>query len=148
VVSSLHVTVVIATAVAAGIAVTSSILVPTLYGSGFAPAVLPLQLLLLGSVLYACASVLISGLNALNRPFNGGGAQMLGAAVTAVGLFIVLPQGGIVGAAAVSSVAYSVVFGTSLLLFKRSAQMTWRDFVSRPDLATPMGQLRDVAWER
>ena len=73
--------------------------------------------------------MLISGLDAMNRPWLGAVPQILGAAVTIVALLVALPLGaGIVGAAIVSAVAYALVFACALVLHRRSTGLAWGDY--------------------
>jgi len=139
VVASLHVTVVGSLAIGALIAVTAPVLVPAIYGPGFGHALLPLEILIAGTVLYSIAGVLISGLDAINRPWLGAVPQILGAVVTVLALLVALPLGaGIVGAAIVSSAAYALVFASALVLHRRSAGLEWASY--RPNRAI-LGEL-------
>jgi O-antigen/teichoic acid export membrane protein len=94
----------------------------------------PMRILLLGSVLYAAAGAPCAGLYALNRPFTAGVAQLLAAVVTVTGLLLFLQHGGIRAAAIVSTVAYGLVFALALVLYRRAAQLRWRDLVLTPSL--------------
>jgi O-antigen/teichoic acid export membrane protein len=129
VVRSVHATLAVAVVVAAVLAVSAGFAVPLVYGSAFEGSVAPLRLLLAGSVLYAGATVLFSGLYALNRPFTAAVNQVGGILVTVVGLVIFLEDGGIWAAAIVSSVAYTTVFGCAVVTYRRAAGLTWRDLI-------------------
>jgi hypothetical protein len=63
-------------------------------------------------------------------------SQALGVLVTVVGLTLFLRAGGTEAAAIVSSVAYATVFGSALVLYRRAANLPWREFVIFPDLAS------------
>jgi glycosyltransferase involved in cell wall biosynthesis/O-antigen/teichoic acid export membrane protein len=140
VVASAHVTAVGSIAIGALIAVTAPVLVPAIYGPGFSDAILPLEILIAGTVLYSVGGVLISGLDAMNRPWLGAVPQMLGAAVTVLALLVALPLGaGIVGAAIVSSAAYGLVFLVAVLLHRRSAGLTWADYRPSRSLLGELG---------
>jgi O-antigen/teichoic acid export membrane protein len=108
-----------------------------LYGSAFEPGLVPLRLLLPGSVCYACAAVLWSGLYALNRPLTAAATQALGLVVTVTGLSLFLAAGGIKVAALVSSIAYGAVFASALVLYRRAARLAWRDFILLPEVRGP-----------
>jgi O-antigen/teichoic acid export membrane protein len=129
---SLQATFLIGTVLALGIAAVAEVALRLLYGSAFAQAELALRLLLPGSVCYACAAVLWSGLYALNRPLTAAGSQAVGLVVTIVGLGFFLRAGGIVAAALVSTASYASVFLTAAVLYRRAAHVSWRSFVALP----------------
>ena len=89
------------------------------YGSDFRDAAESLRLLLPGAVLFAGASILSAGIYAAGRPFTATLTQLLGMAVTVVGLVIFLSGGGITAAALVSSASYAAIFLASLIAYKR-----------------------------
>jgi O-antigen/teichoic acid export membrane protein len=136
VVRSLQATFVVATVLALAIALVAGVTLRTLYGAEFEGGTLALRLLLPGSVCYACAAVLWSGLYALDRPLTAAASQALGVVVTAVGLTLFLQAGGTEAAAIVSTVAYATVFASALVLYRRAANLAWREFVVFPDLAS------------
>jgi O-antigen/teichoic acid export membrane protein len=150
VLASLHLSLFGGLIVGALIAVTAPFLVPAIYGSGFSHALLPLEILIAGTVLYSAAGVLISGLDAINRPWLGAVPQIFGALVTVVALLVALPLGaGIVGAAIVSSCAYALVFACALALHRRHAGLGWPDYrpsrVILSELGRPSGASGQVA---
>jgi O-antigen/teichoic acid export membrane protein len=55
--------------------------------------------------------------------------------VTVVGLLVVLPEAGIMGAAWISTASYATVFVCALIAYKRAVRLPWRRFVSGPDRA-------------
>lgn len=125
VVKSLYAT--IAIAVAATIAALAGVAVPLVYGADFSGSVTPLRILLVGTLLYAAAGVACSGLYAVNRPFTAALAQFTAAVFTVAGLLLFLRSGGIEAEAIVSTVAYSLVFVITVLLYRRTAGLTWRE---------------------
>jgi O-antigen/teichoic acid export membrane protein len=136
VVRSLQATFVVATVLALAIAIVGGVALRTLYGADFGHGAVALRLLLPGSVCYACAAVLWSGLYALNRPLTAAASQALGLVVTVTGLALFLSAGGIEVAALVSSVAYATVFVSALVLYRRAANLAWREFMIFPNLAS------------
>jgi O-antigen/teichoic acid export membrane protein len=131
VVRSVHATLAVAVVVAAALAMSAGFAVPLVYGEAFEGSIAPLRLLLAGSVFYAAATVLFSGLYALNRPFTAAVNQVGGILVTVVGLVVFLEDGGIWAAAIVSSVAYTTVFVCAVVTYRSAAGFTWRDLVPR-----------------
>ena len=132
VIASLHVTLLLGAAMAAVFALGADILLPLIYGSGFEGSALPLRLLLPGAVLYAGAGILWSGLYAANRPLTATVTQVPGLVVTIAGLVILLPSNGIEAVALVSTVSYSLVFVTALVLYRRAVGVPWRAFKLDP----------------
>lgn len=116
----LRVTAITAGLVAVVLVATAPQLLRIVYGGEFVGAADSLRILLPGSVLFASALILVSGLFSKNRPFSATAAQGAGALVTVVGLGLFLGSGGILAAAIVSSIAYTVVFVIALLLYRRA----------------------------
>ena len=102
------------------------------YGGDFEAAAPSLRVLLPGTVMLAGASILAAGLYAANRPGTATAGQLAGLAVTLGGLLLVLPEGGILGAAWVSTGSYTLVFVTLLVAYKRAVGISWRLFVTKP----------------
>ncbi|MDQ3728753.1 MAG: polysaccharide biosynthesis C-terminal domain-containing protein, partial [Actinomycetota bacterium] len=126
VILSLHVTLLVALVLAVAVGILADIAVALVYGSAFTDSVLSLRLLLPGSVLYAGARVLASGLYAANRPFTATVAETAGVVITLAGLILFLDSGGIVAAAVVTTVSYTIVFFAALLLYRRATGLDWR----------------------
>ena len=103
-------TVLVGALVSAGIAAVSPVAVPLLYGGAFSRAVVPLLVLVPGTVLLCGSATFSSCLVSLGRPGSAMVAELSGLAITGVGLPLVVPRAGIVGAAALSSVAYVTTF--------------------------------------
>ena len=107
-------------------------LLALVYGDAFGDAAESLVLLLPGAVLFAGAAILSAGLYAAGRPFTATLAQLLGTAVTVVGLFAFLRSGGITAAALVSTASYATVFLATLVAYKQVTGTPWRSFVPTP----------------
>jgi len=131
VIKALHVTLAGGVFFAVVVGALADIAVPAVYGSSFGPAVEPLRILLPGTVLYGGAMVLVSGLYAVDRPFTASASQLAGLIFTAVGLALFLESGGIQAAAIVSTTAYTVVFGISVVLYQRATGISWLDYLPR-----------------
>lgn len=139
VVHSLYVTLAVGAVLGILLIAVAGIAVRLVYGSSFLGSVEPMRLLVPGSVLYAAAGVLYSGLYALNRPFTAALSQIVGVTVTVTGLVLFLESGGIRAAAIVSSVAYTLVFVSALVLYQRAADVEWRELA-------PSGALFRAWW--
>jgi O-antigen/teichoic acid export membrane protein len=124
--ASFYVTLGASLALAVALAGSAGWLIPTVYGDDFSPAVTSLYVLLPGSVLLAGSTVMTSGIYAAGRPFTATTPHLLGSVVTVGGLALLLKEGGIEAAAAVTSTSYAVVTGTSVVLYSRVAGVGWR----------------------
>jgi O-antigen/teichoic acid export membrane protein len=114
----MYATVVLAAGLALGLELFATIAVRIVYGDAFLGGVPALRVLLIGAVFYSASGALSQGLCAANRPFLASLAQFPGLVVTVVGLLVFLPRGGgIIAAAAISTVAYASVFAASALLY-------------------------------
>jgi O-antigen/teichoic acid export membrane protein len=112
---------------AAAIAGAAGVLVPLMYGAAFAPAVLPLQLLLFGAAANALFQVL-SGYFLGRQLLKGIVLVTLGGIVLNVSLNLVLiPAAGIEGAAIASTVSYTATGLLTLALFVRTAGVSPRE---------------------
>jgi O-antigen/teichoic acid export membrane protein len=123
----LRTTMAIGVVVAAGLAALAPVALPLVYGSEFVDATTALRILLPGSVLFAGAVILVSGLLSMNRPLLATVTQGVGAVVTIAGLVIFLRSGGIIAAAIISSVAYATVLVVALIAYMRITGVGWRD---------------------
>jgi O-antigen/teichoic acid export membrane protein len=132
VVGSLYATLVIAGVLALGLAVLARPLLGIVYGDDFRDAAEPLRLLLPGAVLFAGSTIASAGLYAAERPFTATMAQLIGVAVTVVGLLAFLRTGGITAAALVSSASYATVFVATLVAYRRVTGLPWRAFLPTP----------------
>jgi O-antigen/teichoic acid export membrane protein len=92
------------------LALVSPKLLPLFFGSDYAHAVAPAQILLAGTVLLGCNYLISDSLRGLGRPLWPSLAEMMGLAFTVGGLLVLLPRLGILGAAIVSVVSYSAAF--------------------------------------
>jgi len=132
VVGSLWASLVVAALLAAVLALFARPLIGLVYGDSFRDASEPLLLLLPGVVLFAGSSILAAGVYAAGRPFTATFAQLLGMAVTVVGLFVFLRSGGITAAAIVSTVSYATVFVAMLVAYRAVSDTPWRSFLPTP----------------
>ena len=150
VIRSLHTTIAVAMVLAIGLAALAEPAVTLVYGDAFDGSVVPLRLLLPGTVLYAAASILVSGLYAANRPFTATLAQVAGALVKVVGLLVFLSAGGVNAAALVTTASYTVVFVAALILYRRAVTLRWTDFLPgrrTPGSISPESRLKPVPGE-
>ncbi|PYU96020.1 MAG: hypothetical protein DMG25_02915 [Acidobacteria bacterium] len=93
-------------------------LITLAFGSRFSDATLPCRILLCGMVGVGAAQVLYDGARALGQPLLVFYAEGLSMVVTVVGLCLLLPRYGIVGAAITSTVAYCSALGVTLALYR------------------------------
>lgn len=95
-----------ATLAAIGLAATAWFLIRLIYGAAYDESYVLMLLLLPGIVAWAANYSVIAGLQSIGRPGRASIAQAYGAAVTVVGLFVLLPTIGAAGASITSTVAY------------------------------------------
>lgn len=138
--ASLYLALIVASFFALAIGLVSRPAVTLLYGTEFDAAVVPLRILLFGVVAYSAANVLIAGLYGANRPFWAASTEVAGAFVTVVGLLVVLPSRGIVGAAAISVLSYSTVLVGAALIYRYLCAGSWTALRPRREL---MRRLRE-----
>jgi O-antigen/teichoic acid export membrane protein len=90
------------------IGVSLPFLIPLVFGSSFAGAVWPAEILLVGFVFTSAKDVLAGGAQALGSPWLASRAELVALGFTAVLLFLLLPTMGILGAAIATTVAYTI----------------------------------------
>jgi O-antigen/teichoic acid export membrane protein len=80
------------------------------YGAAFDGSIVACRILLPGALMIGLNQVLYNGASALGRPGLPSCAEGVSMAVTAIGLYLLVPRYGYIGAAIVSSVAYTISF--------------------------------------
>jgi O-antigen/teichoic acid export membrane protein len=104
---------------AAGLAAMSPVLIPLLYGSDFKAAVVPSVILLVGSIPWGGQLVASQCAYALGYPSFVSVSELIGLCVTVIGLIMVVPLEGIIGAAFVSVFAYTLRLAITLTMLRR-----------------------------
>jgi O-antigen/teichoic acid export membrane protein len=113
----------------AAIFVAAPWLVSLLFGPRFSGAVLACRILLPGTVFLGLRQVLYEGARALGKPAVPSYAEGVGTLVTIVGLCLLLPRFGFVGAAIASTFAYGTSLFFILLIFNRELGIGFRRFL-------------------
>ena len=90
----------------------SPFLIRLVFGSAFDGSIVACRILLPGALMIGLNQVLYNGASALGRPGLPSYAEGMSMSVTAIGLYLLVPRYGYIGAAIVSSIAYT----TSLIL--------------------------------
>ena len=114
------------------------------YGDGFVPVTNVLRLLMIASVIWSTAAIIISGLKGLGYPGLSTIARTAAALVMVVTLLAWLPRWGIRGAALASISGYSVMLVVALFWFLRQQKISlWECLCPRfddvPRILTPAG---------
>jgi O-antigen/teichoic acid export membrane protein len=94
-------------------------LIRFVFGPAFDGSILACRILLPGALMTGLSYVLYNAASALGRPGLSAWAEGVSVAVTAIGLYVLVPLYGYIGAAIVSSIAYSVSFFVMLALANR-----------------------------
>ena len=113
-----------------GLYLITPMLVGIVLGPRFSGAALACRVLLPGSLALGLNQVLYGGANAVGKPGLASLAEGAGLLVTAVGLVLLVPRYGYVGAAIVSTAAYSVSLIAMLVLCSTSMHLSLRQLVS------------------
>ncbi len=94
-------------------------LIRHVFGNAFEGSILACRILIPGALMMGMNQVLYNGASALGRPGLPALAEGASMLVTAVGLFLLVPHYGYIGAAIVSSIAYTISFFVMLFLANR-----------------------------
>jgi O-antigen/teichoic acid export membrane protein len=97
----------------------SPFLIRLVFGAAFSGSILACRILLPGALMIGLNHVLYNGASALGRPELSSYAEGASVVVTAVGLYLLVPHYGYVGAAIVSTVAYSISFIVMMVMMHR-----------------------------
>jgi len=120
------------------VAASAPVSIPLVFGDDFRPAVLLLAILSVGAIFLGVSSILGSALQGHGRPQDTVRPQLLGLAVTLVGLAIALGPWGALGAAVVSVIAYACVLLGTLFAAVREFQASPRTLL--------LPRLEDLRW--
>ena len=145
-----RVTLALITAVAIALLVTTPFLMPLVFGAEFGDAIALAQVLLVASVPFTGAFVLATILVYSGHPGTAARADVAAALLTAVGLVVLLPVLGAMGAAIVSLLAYSVSFALLLVWTSRNLALPARQFLlmTRDDVAIVWQESRSMMRRR
>jgi O-antigen/teichoic acid export membrane protein len=119
--------------------VLTPLLIRHVFGAAFEGSILACRILLPGALMTGLNQVLYNGASALGRPGLPSCAEGVSMAVTAIGLYLLVPRYGYVGAAIISSVAYTLSFLLMLGLAHRLLGLSLRDLLSGVPRAAESG---------
>jgi O-antigen/teichoic acid export membrane protein len=111
----------------------SPILIRSVFGVAFEGSIAACKILAPGALMIGLNQVLYNGASAMGRPLLPSLAEGSSILVTAVGLYFLTPRYGYIGAAVVSTVAYTLSFLFMLVLAKRSLGISLRDLFFRTE---------------
>jgi len=120
---SLRVTIGLSSVAGLGLALLAPVVLPLAFGAGFGASVQIAWILLLAGVPWAGTVVLTTALISAGRPGTPTLGQLVAAAITVVGLVVLLPSLQATGAALVSLLAYSVAFTFLLVATARNLEV-------------------------
>jgi O-antigen/teichoic acid export membrane protein len=134
----------------AALAALAPVVIPFAFGAGFHGSVEMAWVLLVAGVPYGASLLLTSVLTSAGRPGVPALAQGVAAAITLVGLLIVLPTWGAIGAAYVSLVAYSVAMSVMLRVTSSAVGLSLGGLLRprRSDVASALTALRSATSRR
>ena len=104
-------------------------LIRLVFGSAFEGSILACRILIPGALMTGLSFVLYNAASALGRPGLSSAAEGVSVSVTAIGLFLLVPKYGYIGAAIVSSIAYTISFLVMLVLAKRHLGLDLRNLL-------------------
>ena len=94
-------------------------LIRLVFSAAFDGSIVACRILLPGTVMLGLNQVLYNGASALGRPGLPSYAEGISVAITAIGLYLLVPRYGYIGAAMVSSISYTMSFAVMLILAHR-----------------------------
>lgn len=116
-----------------------------LFGPSYAGAGWPARILIVGGVFFGANYVLSDSLRGLNAPLGPALAEWIGLVVTGVGLYLLLPRFGILGAALTSLLSYLAVLLVLLwVLWRRFGLAPWALARVSPEETARLGRALGV----
>jgi len=109
--------------------IASPLVLRVIYGEGFVEAAGTMRLLLLASIVWSAAMIVISGLNGLGFPGLSTVARLCSGATTIITLFYLLPRWGMNGAAISSLLGYSTMLIVAMLCLLRKQNVSFWEFM-------------------
>jgi len=109
--------------------IVAPILIRVVFGPAFEGSILACRILLPGAVAMGLNQVLYNGASALGKPGIPSVAEGISTVVTAVGLYLFVPRYGYIGAAAISTVAYTISFLLMLGFVRQLLGLRIRDLL-------------------
>ena len=119
----------IAVIIDVAVAILAKPIIVILFGHSFLPAVDMARILLVGNVPWIAEVVLAAGLLSSGRPGLRSSGQIVSAVITVVGLILLVPVLGAIGAAWVSLAAYTINFIITLVMFHHVTRIRYVDSV-------------------
>jgi len=110
-------------------------LIRLVFGSAFEGSIVACRILLPGAVMIGLNQVLYNGSSALGRPGLPSIAEGVSMVVTAIGLYLLVPRYGYIGAAIISSIAYTTSFLLMLVLAHNQLGLSLRTLLVGGELA-------------
>lgn len=127
IISALKINTAVATLIAIIMFLAGPLIIPFVFGAEYQYSVLPSSILLPGTVVLGCNYVLSDGLRGLGFPGKVSFAEFIGLVITIIGLILFLPPFGILGAATVSLICYSIVLISLLRIWLSLKSTQTRD---------------------
>lgn len=128
-----------------GLYIAAPFLIVTVLGPRFTGSILACRILLPGTVALGLNQVLYGGANALGKPLLPTCAEGVGLIATAIGLALFVPRYGYLGAAGVSTVAYTVSLIVMLFLSGSRLQLGLRELLfPAPALSAEPAEMVEV----
>jgi O-antigen/teichoic acid export membrane protein len=90
------------------------------------------RILLPGSIALGLNQVLYAGARSLDDPALPSYSEGLATVLTCVGLYLLIPRFGFLGAAIASTLAYTSSLVFTLALFRRRLRFSWRELLRGP----------------
>ena len=112
---------------AAAVGLFGPLMIHRLYGSQFVAALIPLFILLPGIAISSQSVILYGDLAGRGGPEVGTMSTLVGLIATVLLDFALIPAYGITGAAAASTLAYTLEFLVASLFFIRHTGLSWSD---------------------
>lgn len=109
--------------------IAAPVILRIVYGEGFVAATSALRILLLASIAWSAAMIVISCLNGLGHPWLGTVAKLGSTATTVVTLYFLLPLWGMNGAAVSSLFGYATMLAVALICLARKQEISFWEFM-------------------
>lgn len=106
-------------------------LIHLVVGHAYDGSILACRILIPGAMMIGLNQVMYNGASALGRPGLPSIAEGVSVGITGLGLYLLVPRYGFIGAAVVSTIAYSISFLTMLVLCRTVLRVGFRDLLGQ-----------------
>jgi O-antigen/teichoic acid export membrane protein len=138
--------------VATAIFLTGSFLIPFMYGEDFTAALLPMNILLVGTVGLSAQKIITKYFSGIGKPLITSYTAIFGLVINLPLLYFLIPSYGIIGASMATAITYFSMGIVSVLIFKKVASVNYSLldllFIKKSDVKLLVDQINPIVFKK